>query len=243
MLTRPGKDVVQLVSNNSGESTADHGGIIPIPEHSHEMRAVYIEIRKDPIRHDRGIGKNHARPQARCSAQIGFASCAGSFNGSNSNEIEVFAAFAVCEVFPDDTNTCGIEQPFQLGPHHLAGFRAHAIRMLEVQSQGSCLSVSADTKRTHEQHGENRPHDETPLPSLNRRELGNSGWRDSVLAISSVNTAGCKFGYQTLIRCIEQQQQFVDCRKRMSHNAAHSWFGQAQDRVLCLERRSNLKDR
>jgi hypothetical protein len=158
MLRRPGKDVVQLMSNNSGESTANHRWIIPIPEHSHEMRAVYIEKREDPIRRDRDLGKNHARPQARSYAQIGFASCAGSFDGSNSNEIEVFAAFAVTEIFPDDINTSRIEQPFQLGPHHLARVRAHALRMLEVQGQGSCLSVSANTERTHEQYGENRPH-------------------------------------------------------------------------------------
>jgi hypothetical protein len=151
MLRRPGKDVVQLMPNNSGQSTANHGGIIPVPEDSHEVRAVYIEIRKDPIRRDRGIGKDHARWQARPGAQIGFAGCAGSFNGSNSNEIEVFAAFAVCEVFPDDIDTSRIEQPSQLGPHHLTGFRAYALRMFEVQSQSSRFSVSANTERIDEQ--------------------------------------------------------------------------------------------
>jgi len=61
MLRRPGKDVVQLMPNNSGESTANHGWIIPIQKYSHETRAVYIEIREDPIRLDRDLGKNHAR--------------------------------------------------------------------------------------------------------------------------------------------------------------------------------------
>jgi hypothetical protein len=162
MLTRPCKDVVQLVPNNSGEGTANHGWIISTSENSHEMRAVYIEIREDLIRRDRGIGKTHGRPHPRPSAQIGFAICAGSFNGSNSNEIEDFAALAACKIFPDDINTSGFEQPFQLGPHHPAGFLAHALRMLEVQSQRSRLSVSANTERTHEQCGENRPHDERP---------------------------------------------------------------------------------
>jgi hypothetical protein len=173
MLTRAGKDVVQLVPNNSGQSPTNHGGIIPVPEHSHEMRAVYVEIREDPIRRDRGIGKNHARP-ARPGARIGFASCAGSFNGSNSNEIEVFAALAVCEIFPDDIDASRIEQPFQLGPHHLAGFHANALRMLQVQSQGSRLSVSANTERTHEQYDENRPHDERPscIEQTRTRQFG-----------------------------------------------------------------------
>jgi hypothetical protein len=173
MLTRAGKDVVQLVPNNSGQSPTNHGGIIPVPEHSHEMRAVYVEIRENPIRLDRGISKNHARP-AHPGAQIGAVSCAGSSDGSNGNEIEVFAAFAVCKIFPDDIDASRIEQPFQLGLHHLAGLRANALRMLQVQSQRSRLSVSANTERTHEQNDENRPHDERPscIEQTQTRQFG-----------------------------------------------------------------------